>query len=53
MSKIKDQIREDVKALPAEQQSMSIDWKGQSGRDLLEQEFNRVISIYVPDENNN
>ena len=53
MSKIKDQIREDVKALPAEQQSMSIDWKGQSGKDLLEQEFNRVISIYVPDENNN
>ena len=53
MSKIKDQIREDVKALPAEQQSLSIDWKGQSGKDLLEQEFNRVISIYVPDENNN
>lgn len=53
MSKIKDQIREDVKALPADQQSMSIDWKGQSGKDLLEQEFNRVISIYVPDENNN
>lgn len=53
MSKIKDQIREDVKAIPAGQQSMSIDWKGQSGKDLIEQEFNRVISIYVPDENNN
>ena len=53
MSKIKDQIREDVKALPPDQQSMSIDWKGQSGKALIEQEFNRVISIYVPDENNN
>ena len=53
MSKIKDQIREDLKALPPDQQSMSIDWKGQSGKDLLEQEFNRVISIYVPDEDNN
>lgn len=53
MSKIKDQIREDVKALPPDQQSMSIDWKGQSGKVLIEQEFNRVISIYVPDENNN
>ena len=53
MSKIKDQIREDVKALPPDQQSMSIDWKGQSGEALIEQEFNRVISIYVPDENNN
>ena len=53
MSKIKDQIREDVKALPPDQQSLSIDWKGQSGKALIEQEFNRVISIYVPDENNN
>ena len=45
MSKIKDQIREDVKALPPDQQSMSIDWKRQSGKDLLENEFNRIISI--------
>ena len=30
----------------------SIDWKGQAGKDLMGHEFNRIISIYVPDENN-
>ena len=52
MGKIKDQIREDVKALPKEQPATSIDWKGQAGKDYMEHEFNRIISIYVPDENN-
>ena len=52
MGKIKDQIREDVKALPKEQPTTSIDWKGQAGKDYMEHEFNRIISIYVPDENN-
>ena len=52
MGKIKDQIREDVKALPKKQQAASIDWKGQAGKDLMGHEFNRIISIYVPDENN-
>lgn len=52
MGKIKDQIREDVKALPKERQTTSIDWKGQAGKDFMEHEFNRIISIYVPDENN-
>lgn len=52
MGKIKDQIREDVKALPKAQQATSIDWKGQAGKDFMEHEFNRIISIYVPDENN-
>ena len=53
MEKIRDQIREDVKALPDEHHASSIDWKGQEGQDFMEHEFNRVISIYVPDENNN
>ena len=53
MEKIRDQIREDVKALPDEHQATSIDWKGQEGHNFMEHEFNRVISIYVPDENNN
>lgn len=53
MEKIRDQIREDVKALPGEHHASSIDWKGQDGHDFMEHEFNRVISIYVPDENNN
>ena len=52
MGKIKDQIREDVKALPKERQATSIDWKGQAGEAFMELEFNRIISIYVPDENN-
>lgn len=52
MGKIKDQIREDVKALPKEQPATSIDWKGQAGKDYMAHEFNRIISIYVPDENN-
>lgn len=53
LGKIKDQIREDVKALPKERQATTIDWKGQAGKELMENEFNRIISIYVPDENNN
>lgn len=53
MDKIRDQIREDVKALPDEHHASSIDWKGQEGHDFMEHEFNRIISIYVPDENNN
>lgn len=53
MEKIRDQIREDVKALPDKHHASSIDWKGQEGHDFMENEFNRVISIYVPDENNN
>lgn len=52
MEKIRDQIREDVKALPDEHHASAIDWKGQEGRDFMEHEFNRIISIYVPDENN-
>lgn len=53
MEKIRDQIREDVKALPDEHHASSIDWKGQEGHDFMANEFNRIISIYVPDENNN
>jgi hypothetical protein len=53
MGKIKDHIREDVKGLQNEQKAAKIAWESQEGKDFLQHEFNRIINIYVGDDNNN
>jgi len=53
MNEIKDLILEDIQGLAKNDSVTSINWGTEEGENFCKEEFNRIIHIYLDDENNN